>query len=143
VGDGEKRGELLGRTKELGVSDAVRFTGFRTDTVNFLYAADVVAVPSRFDVFPLVPLEAMMAERPVVASDLPALREAIDHGTTGLLVPATSEAFAQALAQLLMDASRRREIGRRAGIVARERFGVELMVRQYNALYECIVEDRA
>jgi glycosyltransferase involved in cell wall biosynthesis len=143
VGDGEKRAELDRRTKELGVNTAIRFTGFRSDTVNFLHAADVVAVPSRFDVFPLVPLEAMMAGRPVVASDLPALREAIDQGTTGLLVPVSPESFAQALANLLRDASRRRDIGKKAGIVARERFSVDLMVRRYNALYDCIAEGKA
>ena len=143
VGDGEKRAELGRQTRELGVSAAVRFTGFRSDTVNVLHAADVVAVPSRFDVFPLVPLEAMMAERPVVASDLPAMREAIDQGATGLLVPASPGPFAQALAHLLTDAGRRREIGRNAGIAARERFGVDLMIRQYDALYGCIAGSMA
>jgi D-inositol-3-phosphate glycosyltransferase len=70
----------------------------------FYAAADIVAVPSRYESFGLVAVEALACGRPVVASRVGGLRFTIDEGSTGFLVkPQSSQALAGALAQLFGD----------------------------------------
>lgn len=135
VGDGELRQELEVQAVKKGLDKSVRFTGFRRDTRDLLEASTLVAVPSRYDIFPLVPLEAMMAERAVVATDIPALREAVTDNITGLIVPQEPEAFAAALIQLLHDADRRERMGRLGREVALRSFSSERMTEEYSSLY--------
>jgi D-inositol-3-phosphate glycosyltransferase len=70
----------------------------------FYAAADVVAVPSRYESFGLVAVEALACGKPVVASRVGGLRFTIDEGTTGFLVkPQSPQALAEALEQILTD----------------------------------------
>jgi glycosyltransferase involved in cell wall biosynthesis len=73
------------------LNSSVRFLGARTDVADLIVAADVVAVPSRAEGLPGAVVEAMALERPVVASDLPMVSEAIgDHASR--LVPVGDDA---------------------------------------------------
>jgi glycosyltransferase involved in cell wall biosynthesis len=135
VGDGPLRGALEQQSHGLGISSAVRFTGFRRDTANFYHLSAMVAVPSRYDIFPLVPLEAMRIGRPVVASDLPVFREALRDGETGILAPRDPHRFAASLVSLLSDPERSSTIGESARAEAAKRFTVERMVDEYADLY--------
>jgi len=141
VGDGEQRDPLEQQARHLDIQGSVRFVGFQRNTADFLHLADVVVVPSRYDIFPLVPLEAMMAGRAVVASDLPVLREAVDHETTGLLVRLTPHALAGALVALLRDGERRARMARAAREQARERFGLARMAARYAELYAALATE--
>jgi glycosyltransferase involved in cell wall biosynthesis len=79
---------LLGSaTAQLGLERAVRFLGARDDVPELLCAADVFVVPSRWEGLGSVLLEAMALEAPIVASDLPAVRELVRDGDSALLVP--------------------------------------------------------
>jgi glycosyltransferase involved in cell wall biosynthesis len=135
VGDGPLRPALERQSRQLGISSAVRFAGFRRDTSDFYHLATVVAVPSLYDIFPLVPLEAMRMGRPVVASDLPAFREALRDGETGVLTPRDPRRFAASLIALLSDPRRSSAIGHCAQAEAAKRFTVERMVDEYADLY--------
>jgi glycosyltransferase involved in cell wall biosynthesis len=135
VGDGPLRTALEQQSRQLGISSAVRFTGFRRDTSDFYHLASVVAVPSLYDIFPLVPLEAMRIGRPVVASDLPAFREALREGETGMLAPRDPDRFAAALISLLSNPRRSSAMGQCARVDAAKRFTVERMVDEYADLY--------
>jgi glycosyltransferase involved in cell wall biosynthesis len=75
-------------TAGLGVEPTVRFLGARDDVPELLCAADVFVVPSRWEGLGSVLLEAMALEAPIVATDLPAIREIVRHGDTALLAPA-------------------------------------------------------
>lgn len=135
VGDGEMRSELEARAARHQLGNAVRFTGWRRDTRDLFDASNVVAVPSRYDIFPLVPLEAMMAGRAVVATDLPALREAVIDGKTGRLVPFSAADLAAALSELLLDQARRERMEQEARHRARICFGVQTMAAGYERVY--------
>jgi glycosyltransferase involved in cell wall biosynthesis len=88
----------LHRSVAGALADRVTFFGQRQDTDLFYDAADVVLVPSlEPDPFPTVVLEAGLAGRCVVASDLGGAREAVVEGVTGLVCPPTPEALAGAL----------------------------------------------
>lgn len=100
-----------------GPGPAVSLLGARRDVAELLCAADVFVVPSRWEGFGGVLLEAMALEAPIVASDLPAVREAV--GDTALLVPPERPAeLAAAVTATLADPAAAASRGRRA----RERF---------------------
>ena len=94
-------------------------------------------LPSRYEGLPLAVLDAMLAELPVVAADVGSVREAVEDGSTGLLVPPDDpHALAAALRRVLDDPQLGHALGRRARAVALERFTARAMARRYEALYE-------
>jgi glycogen synthase len=106
VGEGTYRSGLEARVDELRLRRSVTFTGFadRVALPRLLHAADVVAVPSLYEPFGLIALEAMAAGTPVVASAVGGLTEHVTDGRTGLLVPPDDPAaLAAALARVLDD----------------------------------------
>lgn len=95
---------LAQRAEELGLSDSVMFRGSQPRQLLPLYynAVDVCAVPSRYESFGLVAVEAMACGTPIVASKVGGLRFSIEDGVSGLLVPHSEPAeLASALHQLL------------------------------------------
>jgi glycosyltransferase involved in cell wall biosynthesis len=92
--------------------------GHRTDVEEVLRAADVFVLPSYREGLPRSIIEAMSTGIPVVASDIPACRELVREGETGLLVPlADPVRLADAISQLATDPEARRLMGERARAV--------------------------
>lgn len=123
VGDGVSAPALQALAGELGISDRLIMPGRvgRDEARTWVQALDVVAVPRKDlevtrSVTPQKPAEAMALGRPVVASDLPALRETLTGPTgevLGLLVPSDSpEDLSRALARLLVDTAERERLAR-------------------------------
>lgn len=111
VGDGPDRVPL-----ERRAAPRVVFAGDRPDVADWLAAADLVALPSRWEGMSLVLLEAMARGRSIVATDVPGVREAL--GEAGTVVPAESvEPLAHALVERLVHPER----AAREGRIARER----------------------
>jgi glycosyltransferase involved in cell wall biosynthesis len=93
---------LEARIRERGMSDRIRLLGHREDVADLLASADVFAFPSLYEGLGGAVLEAMALGTPVVASDLPAVREITGDGEAALLVPAGDpKALAAALARVL------------------------------------------
>jgi len=99
----EREGVLLASLVErLGLVDCVHFAGFSDEPAAFMAAADIVLVPSRLEPFGNVAVEAQLAGKPVVASDVQGLPEIVEDGRTGLLVaPDDPAALAAAVMRLL------------------------------------------
>jgi glycosyltransferase involved in cell wall biosynthesis len=118
AGEGPDRAGVERAMQPLG--DAAVLTGHREDVMRLLDAADVLLHPTLVDAFPTTLLEAMAAGVPVVASAVGGIPEIVEHGRSGVLVeaPPRADGVVQALAPLLSDAGRRRELGERG----RERF---------------------
>ncbi len=122
VGDGPERDRLIAP----GHGSSVRFIGYRERAAGLLSGMDVLVVPSRYEAFGLVAVEAMLASVPVVASRVEALPEVV--GDAGVLVPPEDpEALAVELIALIRSPSRRAELARRGADRARSRFGCERM----------------
>jgi D-inositol-3-phosphate glycosyltransferase len=103
--------------ERLGIRDVVTFLGSKNqDTLQYYYsAAEMVVMPSDYESFGMVALEAMACGTPVVASDVGGLAFLVKDGQTGHRVPAgDKEALADRIAQLLTDELSRRRIGQRA-----------------------------
>lgn len=143
VGDGETRAELLRRAERLGIEDACVLPG-RVDPDEALQAQaalDAMVVP-RVDVgvtrlvTPLKPVEAMAYGVPVVASDLPALRELLADGRAGTLVPpGDASSLADAITRLRKDETLREEKVAAALEEVREHRTWSRVVEVYRDLY--------
>jgi glycosyltransferase involved in cell wall biosynthesis len=122
----QEYGERVRRVaRERGVLDGVEITGPVDDVPGLLEAHDVLLFCSRqgADVTPLVIMEALVAERPVVAADVGSVAEVMPDGECGSLVPAEDPAaMATAIAALVADPARAREQARRGAARIRERF---------------------
>ena len=119
-GEGRQAKALAGAAAAL--DGAARLVGFRRDVAACLAAADIVALPSFQEGLGVAALEAMAAGRPVVASRVGGLAEAVVHEETGLLVPpGDPTALAAALARLARDPDLRARLGAagRARVLAR------------------------
>lgn len=130
--------DLRERAAELGVADRLLLPGF-VDRVGLVYAAsDVVAVPSTHpDPLPNAALEAAAAGCCVVAADHGGLREILDGGRTGVLVPpGDAGALASTLAALRDDPGRRRRLGALAAADAVARFGAGRLAATLQDLYD-------
>ncbi len=115
---------------------AVRFAGFQDDVARCLAAADIVAMPSLQEGLGVAALEAMAAGRPVVASRVGGLAEAVVHEETGLLVPpADPGALAAALARLATDPGLRARLGAGGATRVRARFTAARMAEGTLACY--------
>ena len=104
---------------------SLNFVGYVSDAeLELAYAGcDIFLAPSRFESFGLILIEAMRWAKPVVACDIGGMREVIDHGDSGLLVPpGDPQALALALKGLIDDPARRQAVGRRGLQRYEERF---------------------
>ncbi len=124
-----------------GVEGNIRFLGDRTDVPELLRACDLFVHPSHEEGFSNAILEAMASGRAVVVCDVGGNPEAVKDGETGVLVPrGDSEAIAKAIIGRLSDPKGTKEMGdagrRRAG----EQFCVEEMVRQFEEMYDFLME---
>jgi glycosyltransferase involved in cell wall biosynthesis len=137
VGDGPERGALERLSQRIGVDDRVRFEGWVADPSAWLGTFDVFVLPSRYEGLPHAVLEAMLAERPVVATDVGSVREAVDDGMTGLLVPPDDAgALSDAIRRLLDDRQLARRLAAAGRAAVLERFRPEQMVSAYESLYD-------
>jgi glycosyltransferase involved in cell wall biosynthesis len=115
VGDGESRMILEKLTEKLGVSESVVFTGFKTDVKPLLSTFDVFVLPSIFEGTPISLLEAMAAEKAIIASNLPSISEIITDGQDALLFdPHNVESLTNALIKFYNDPELRKKLGTKA-----------------------------
>jgi glycosyltransferase involved in cell wall biosynthesis len=123
---------------QLGVTDRVRFAGFRDDVANVYGAADVVVVPStRPDPLPNSALESAAAGCCVVAAAHGGLPEIIRDGETGRLVaPGDAQALAAVLRELSTDPGERRRLGEAARADVADRFSVDRLLGRVQAVYD-------
>ena len=144
-GEERRLEELQALATTLGVSDRVRFSGFRSDVENVYGAADVVCVPSiQPDPLPNAALEAAAAGCCVVAANHGGLPEILRDAATGMLVtPGDPAALAAALAALHDDPARREQLGAAAAADVRERFAPALLLERAQELYDDVLRNRA
>ena len=121
----------------------VRILGQRTDAADLAAAFDAIVLPSRYEGLPYSLLEAMAWGVPVLASDIPGNRDAIEPGRTGLLVEAGDAAgFAQAIVQVLKDGDSARKIGEAARERVAAEFTEERFLRRMADLYESVLHSQ-
>ncbi|HKY15881.1 MAG TPA: glycosyltransferase family 4 protein [Microthrixaceae bacterium] len=142
IGGGPSTDELVALRRELGLEHRVEFRDLPWEqrAADQLAGFDLFVLPSRIEGLPVTIMEAMLAGRAIVSTDVGSVREQITDGETGLIVaPEDPEALAAAIAELLADPDRRAEMGRRNRETAERLFTVEATVERYVTLYDGLV----
>lgn len=127
--------------EQYGLKDLVAFIGRRDqDTLPYYYsAAEAVVVPSHYESFGMVALEAMACGTPVVASQVGGLAYLVQDGITGFTVPVDEpEALAERLTRLINDTSLKQEMGKNAAQLAAG-YRWEMIAQRLLSLYEDVI----
>ena len=117
IGDGAERSRLEALTQQLGITDRVRFLGrqSRQQVAAAMRRCTIFALPSKYEGLGCVYLEAMSTAKPVIGCREQGIAEIIRHGSNGFLVgPDNEKELTLALAMLLRDEPRRRNLARAA-----------------------------
>jgi glycosyltransferase involved in cell wall biosynthesis len=145
AGEGRQRREYEALCSELGLEHRVRFLGAvpARELTALLGRVKFLVVPSRSpETFAQVGIEAMAQATPVVAMDVGGIREWLDHGQTGLAVPAgDTRALAEAIDRVSADAVLRASFGRAAARAHAERFTPEAHLAGLEGVFEQVVPD--
>lgn len=136
VGEGPLLGFLKQETEQYGLNKNVIFTGFRTDIPELLSIMDLFVLPSIKEGLPMVLLEAMAAQKPVIATSVGAIPNII-QGENGILVaPGDVQGLEDALSSLLADDGKRRRYAEGGYETVRTKYSSDRMSARYLALYK-------
>ncbi len=142
------RPDDLERLRELvltaGVEDNVQILGARASAASYLNAADVVVNPSLAEGLPVVLLEAMALARPIVATAVGGVPTIIEHEVTGLLVQRSDpKGLASAIAYLVTNPERARDLGLEARRRVVAEFSLQSMVGRVEEIYTTLLRDQS
>jgi glycosyltransferase involved in cell wall biosynthesis len=141
VGGGPLESAARAQAARSGIAERVHFLGDLEAVAPVLARAQVFVLSSRSEAFPRSVLEAMCAGLPVVASAVGGVAEAVDNGTSGILVPPQDAgALAAALGGLIGESARRQQLGAAARLAYESRFRLERMAEETAALYRTVLE---
>lgn len=103
LGDGAQRQAIEEKIKQHNLSDRVFLHGLTDNPYKFMKNCDLFVLPSGWEGFPTVTVEAKLLNCPVLATDVAGIREQLTHGKTGWIVENNSDAICDGLRQLLAD----------------------------------------
>lgn len=142
VGTGYMKEQLFNIVKSMGLEHKVLFTGFEEESnvLKLQKLADVSVVPSMFEPFGIVALEAMAAKSPVVVSDTGGLSEIVDHETSGVKAYSNNtDSLAWGITKILLDENFRRRIKENAYKKILEKYDWDKIAQQTRHVYEGVL----
>ena len=143
AGDGDGATTLRKQADHLGISSNVHWLGWRSDAQALMGAFDVFLLPSLWEGFGLVLLEAMARRLPIVASSVSAIPEVVAHGENGLLIPPRDvDALVDAIQVLLHDRPLRKHMGLLGDDRLETVFHVQQMIQATISVYEKRIKPR-
>jgi glycogen(starch) synthase len=146
AGDGPERAELEGQAARLGIEASVEFVGWvrPADVPTLMNSATIVVIPSRNEGLPNVAKEAALLARPIVATDVGGIPEAVVHGETGLLIgKEDSHALATTINFLVEHPEAAVAMGQAGRLRAQQLFSMEHYIDAYGALYRKLIDGYA
>lgn len=139
IGDGPERANLEALARRLGLEQDIVFAGTRNDVGNLLAISEIFAFPTYYEGLPGSLIEAMMAGKPIVATNIENNAEIITSGQNGLLVPIKAPAeLADAIAWLLNHPAEAEQLANHAQQFAIATFSTSEIARQYDDFYSAL-----
>jgi len=143
VGEGPLRKDLELQAQEIGLGNALIFTGLRKDIPAVLAAVDVLVFSSLWEGLPVALLEGMAAARPVVATAVGGIPEVVLPDKSAILVPpGDADALAQACLRLASDSATRHSMGQAGLERVVARYSIDAMIDRTAALYAKLLQER-
>lgn len=141
VGGGPEGRSLLEQAHRLGIASQVTLLGHREDIRGIMDEFDIFVLASEFEGLPFALLEAMALSKPVIATDVGGIRDAVIDGLTGILIPSRDRTLlASAMSRLIGDETLRQELGARAREFVVDHFEMREMVRETLGVYEQLLQ---
>ena len=138
IGDGEEKEQLNKLIEKEGLQDIVFLAGYKENASSLLKAFDVFTLTSRTEAFPYVPLEAGLAELPVIASRVGGIPEIVSKNCGILVKPGSIDEITQSIVQLLENYEKRKNYGKNLKKYVLQNFSTQKMVKNtlqyYNEL---------
>lgn len=142
VGTGELEEAMRGWIEDLGLQGCVHLLGLRRDVAQILHALDVFVLSSHSEGMSLAILEAMSAQRPIVATDVGGNSLLLDGGRCGVVVPPRDpHALAEAILELLTNREKAQQLAHNARQRFLEHFTIDAMGKRYLQVYEKAIEE--
>ena len=142
AGDVPERGALEARARERGVAERTSFLGLRNDVSVILRGLDVAVMSSDFEGLPLFACECLHVGTPLVATAVGGLKELVQDGRSGVLVPRRDPAaLAGGIVSLLRDPARREAMAE-GGRARLEDFTIDRVVPRFVELYDRLLRER-
>jgi N-acetyl-alpha-D-glucosaminyl L-malate synthase BshA len=136
VGEGPLQYEMMSLVDQLGIEKNVQFLGIRSDIGTLIASSDLILLPSQQESFGMVALEGMACGVPVIASSVGGLPEVIEDGKSGFLFQVGNvEEAAEKAVKILKDKELYHSIREQALKDAEQKFSMNKIVDQYEALY--------
>ena len=140
VGDGSQAAELRALAQRLGVADRVHFTGFVRNPYPYLNRADVFVLSSHFEGLPTVLVEALLLQKPAIATDCESgPREILDGGRHGWLVPTGSADGLHAAMQRYLEHPEELQTRARMNAEGHDRFEPGLVAARFSEVFRSVM----
>lgn len=137
VGTGPHKEQLEQMAKEEGVAEQVQFLGWRNDALAIMGAADMVVHPSLEDALSSAVIEAVMMEKPIVASDISGVRDTLGNGKYGEIVPpASAKDLEEGIRRILADKEKSLQNAKAGKVFLLEYMAAARVSAAYVAEYE-------
>ena len=144
VGGGRGLQALMDHAAELGIADAIDFTGFQPNPMPYIAASDLVVLPSRREGLPVSALEAFAISKPIVATAVGGTPDVVRDGDTGWLVPPEQpDALAAAIVSALGDPAECARRAERGHELVGRTYAMDVMIDRIEALCRSLAPARA
>lgn len=130
--------------QDLGIAHKVSFEGYKTNVSDYLFSADIFALISHYEGFPLSTLEAMSASLPLLVSNVCGAGECIEDGYNGYKIPpGNAEYLKNRLIELIANPALRRQMGKNSYELYKNKFHFNIMFEQTKQLFLSVSQKKA
>jgi len=141
VGTGDYKGVLEKLAKDLQIEKRVKFLGWRDDALVIIAAADIIVHPSLEDALSSAVIESLMMEKPIIATDISGVRDTLNDGKYGKIVPpADAESFRAALSETIENLGSAREKAKEGRKYLLEYMSAERVAKEYTKIYQKLLQ---
>lgn len=140
IGAGEDEKVLKELTGELGIEENIVFLGYQEHITTLIKQLDLVVMPSRWEGFPLTPIEVFAVQKTIVASNIEGINEIVKNENNGILVKKDDiSAFSEAIKKLIQESNMRSSLEKNGYQYYENHFNYAGFIKSYQELYEKIV----